>query len=54
MADQPDRVGWEALRRGPPAGYGRYRAYAEALQDLPTRNQLFLNAAWQVLIRQYF
>lgn len=42
-----DQTGWNAVRRGPPAAYARYRAFAANLQDLPTRQNLFLYANWQ-------
>jgi hypothetical protein len=38
---------WDALRRGSPAAYAAYRAYAANLQDPPTRQGVFLNALWQ-------
>ncbi|OGA35466.1 MAG: hypothetical protein A3F75_06560 [Betaproteobacteria bacterium RIFCSPLOWO2_12_FULL_64_23] len=41
------RSGWDALRRGSPAGYGLYRGYAANVQDPATRHNLFLYAFWQ-------
>jgi hypothetical protein len=43
----PDRNGWNALRNGSPAPYGQYRERTADLQDLPTRDALFLYASWQ-------
>ncbi len=42
-----DAAGWDELRRGPSADYGRYRALVGELQELPTRQRLFARAAWQ-------
>ena len=42
-----DQTGWNALRRGSALAYARYRAFAANLQDLPTRQNLFLYANWQ-------
>ncbi len=41
-----DRAGWDALRRGPLAVYGRYRAFAADLQEPVTRHHWFLYGAW--------
>jgi hypothetical protein len=46
-------AGWSAARSGNPARYGRYREYALAQQDLPTRSNLFLYATWQDLVFQH-
>jgi hypothetical protein len=43
-------AGWDAARFGNLSLYGRYREYALAQQDLPTRSNLFLYATWQDLI----
>ncbi len=42
-----DREGWNALRSGSPAAYGRYRTYAATVQDPATRHNLFFYAIWQ-------
>lgn len=42
-----DAAGWDALRRGSPAGYGRYRAFVTDQQELPTRGRVYLRASWQ-------
>jgi hypothetical protein len=42
-----DAAGWDALRRGPAADYGRYRALVANLQELPTKQRLFARASWQ-------
>lgn len=42
-----DQAGWDALRRGPPAAYGRYRGFAADLQDPPTKQRVFFRAYWQ-------
>jgi hypothetical protein len=42
-----DLQGWNSLRHGPPADYARYRGFAANLQDLPTRQNLFLYVNWQ-------
>jgi hypothetical protein len=42
-----DAAAWDELRRGPPADYGRYRAFVADLQELPTKRRLFGRAAWQ-------
>lgn len=41
-----DRDGWNALRRGPPLAYGRYRAFAADLQEPATRRHGFFYASW--------
>lgn len=38
---------WDALRQGHPARYGRYRAWAQTQQELPTRQALFFYAGWE-------
>jgi len=43
----PDKAGWDALRRGPPAAYGQYRGFVANIQDPPTRHNVFLYALWQ-------
>jgi hypothetical protein len=43
-------VGWDAERAGSLPSYGRYREYALAQQDLPTRSNVLLYATWQDLI----
>lgn len=42
-----DLRGWNSLRRGSPAAYARYRGFAANLQDLPTRQNLFIYTSWQ-------
>lgn len=42
-----NQADWDALRRGPPINYGRYRALAANLQDPPTRRKVFLRGYWQ-------
>jgi hypothetical protein len=42
-----DRAAWDALRRGPPLLYARYRALTTALQEMPTRRRVFADAHWQ-------
>lgn len=42
-----DAAGWDALRRGPPLAYARYRAFSANLQDPATRHNVFLYASWQ-------
>lgn len=41
-----DRDGWNALRRGSPIAYGRYRTFAGTVQDPATRHNLFFYATW--------
>ncbi|MEN9375575.1 MAG: hypothetical protein RL710_732, partial [Pseudomonadota bacterium] len=38
---------WDALQRGSPFAYGRYRLWTQAAQELPTRDMLGLYANWQ-------
>jgi hypothetical protein len=42
-----DAAAWNALRHGRPAAYGLYRNFVANLQELPTRDNLFLYAVWQ-------
>lgn len=42
-----DETAWEALQRGPLAIYGRYRSWVQTVQELPTKQALFLYATWQ-------
>lgn len=42
-----DESGWDALRQGSPLAYGRYRAWQQTAQELPTREEIFLYANWQ-------
>ena len=42
-----DEAGWNALRRGPPAAYGLYRGLVTNVQELPTRDHVFVYAVWQ-------
>ena len=50
----PDQAGWDALRRGPPPAYGLYRARVANLQDLSTRDNVFLYAVWQdALVKRF-
>jgi opacity protein-like surface antigen len=42
-----DRAGWDTLRRGALPAYLRYRQFAGNLQDLPTRQAVFVRAGWQ-------
>ncbi len=41
-----DRDGWNALRRGSAAAYGRYRTFAGSVQDPATRHNAFMYATW--------
>lgn len=41
-----DRDAWDALRRGSPAAYGRYRTFASSLQEPATRRHAFFYASW--------
>jgi hypothetical protein len=43
----PGRADWDALRRGSPLAYARYRSLTTSLQDPATRHNLFLYAFWQ-------
>ncbi|MBK9348244.1 MAG: hypothetical protein IPN06_18470 [Burkholderiales bacterium] len=38
---------WDALQRGWPLAYAQYRLWAQAAQELPTRDMLGLYANWQ-------
>lgn len=42
-----DSAAWDALRRGPPVPYARYRAFSANVQDPATRHNVFLYASWQ-------
>ena len=42
-----DQAGWSSLRHGSPAAYASYRVFAANIQDLPTRQNIFLYATWQ-------
>lgn len=42
-----DAAGWTALARGAPAAYGRYRAWQQHQQELPTKQEFFFYANWQ-------
>ena len=42
-----DHAGWDALRHGALPAYQRYRRFAGNLQDLPTRQAVFVRANWQ-------
>lgn len=42
-----DKAAWERLARNTPAAYGRYRQWLQGVQDLPTRQSVFLYAGWQ-------
>jgi hypothetical protein len=42
-----DEANWNALMRGSPAVYGQYRNWAQYMQDLPTKQAVFLYASWQ-------
>jgi hypothetical protein len=44
------RGGWNALRNGPLEVYGVYRNFANAQQELPTQQALFVYASWNDLI----
>ena len=41
-----DKDGWNALRRGSPLAYGRYRTFAANVQDPATRHNFFFYATW--------
>ncbi|MEO8137920.1 MAG: hypothetical protein ABI831_28575 [Betaproteobacteria bacterium] len=49
-----DRDGWNALRRGSPAAYGRYRTFASTAQDLATRRGAFFYASWTDAFVKHF
>lgn len=38
---------WNALPRNSLPGYGQYRRFVQTVQDMPTRQALFLYGAWQ-------
>ncbi|WP_420475530.1 hypothetical protein [Noviherbaspirillum sp. ST9] len=42
-----NRETWDALRRGPLPAYVQYRKVAADIQDLPTRQAVFMRASWQ-------
>ncbi len=42
-----DQAAWQALPRTSPAAYGQYRNSLQSVQDLPTKQSVFLYAAWQ-------
>ncbi|MGC2520034.1 MAG: hypothetical protein WA373_13120 [Burkholderiales bacterium] len=42
-----DQAGWNSLSVGSQAAYASYRGLAANIQDLPTRQNLFLYANWQ-------
>jgi hypothetical protein len=42
-----DKNGWNALRSGSPLAYGRYRTYAQAIQDPITKQSVFFFSTWQ-------
>jgi hypothetical protein len=37
---------WDALRKGSPQAYSRYRIYVQDIQDLVTKKSLFLYSTW--------
>lgn len=39
--------GWDKLRQGSPLAYGRYRAWQQTAQELPTKEELFFHMNWQ-------
>ena len=41
-----DKNGWNALRRGSPLAYGRYRTFVATVQDPATRHNMFFYATW--------
>ena len=43
----PDQAGWNALRAGSPADYGRYRLQVQDRLELTTRHAGYLRATWQ-------
>ena len=49
-----DRDGWNALRRGSPAAYGRYRTFAGSAQDPATRRNTFFYATWTDAFVKHF
>jgi opacity protein-like surface antigen len=42
-----DKAAWTSLRHGSPLAYGLYRGYVTNLQELPTRDNVFVYAVWQ-------
>lgn len=42
-----ERSEWDALRRGSPPAYWRYRAWQEDRREPATRHRLFVDVAWQ-------
>lgn len=42
-----DQHAWDGLRNGPLPLYGQYRYRVQAVQDLPTKQVLFLYGTWQ-------
>jgi hypothetical protein len=42
-----DKEAWQALPRDSPAAYGLYRKSLQSVQDLPTKQSVFLYAGWQ-------
>ena len=38
---------WNALRRGSPMAYGRYRMWQQSVRELPTKQELLVYAGWQ-------
>lgn len=49
-----DQRDWDALRRGSPLAYGRYRTYAQNIQDPVTRQSLFFFGTWQDALINHF
>jgi len=45
---------WSALPRTAPLAYGRYRGYAQTVQDMPTRQALFFYSSWQDVLINHF
>lgn len=41
-----DENGWDALRRGTPIAYSKYRRFTYDRQDLPTKQELFFYGTW--------
>ncbi|MGZ5765532.1 MAG: hypothetical protein ACXWHZ_19735 [Usitatibacter sp.] len=50
----PDAAQWDALRRGSPLDYGRYRAFVSDQQETATRGRVFFRAAWQDALVNHF
>ncbi|CAN5766248.1 hypothetical protein BH11PSE12_BH11PSE12_32950 [soil metagenome] len=42
-----DQTGWDALRRGSPVTYSRYRSVAQNIQDPVTKQSIFFFSTWQ-------